>query len=76
MSCLLITRGRVTVVAEHATHPGYRSVHWERTDGYREPGMQPAPMWIPESADLKVGDEIRLTVERAAELARAQGEKQ
>ncbi len=71
MSPLLLARGRVTVVAQHATHPGYISVHWERTDGYREPGMQPAPMWLPESAGLRVGDQICVTVERADAMLKA-----
>lgn len=60
---ILIAQGVVTVVAEHATHPGYRSIHWRRTDNYSKPGMEPAPMWVPEHCAPRVGETIRVTVE-------------
>jgi len=64
MSEIIVTaQGVATVVAEHATHPGYRSVHWRRTDNYSKAGMEPAPMWVPEDCAPKVGDAIRVTVE-------------
>lgn len=73
MSVMKRWAGTVEVVASHASHPGYRSIQWRRTDNYSEPGMQPAPMWLPESFDVQVGDEITVTVELSAALARAGG---
>lgn len=69
MKTLTVARGTVTVVAEHATHPGYRSVHWRRSDNYSQPGMEPAPMWVPEDVAPKVGESIRVTVESFADDA-------
>jgi hypothetical protein len=74
MSATIATAiGVVEVVADHASHPGYRSIRWRRTDQYREPGMEPMPMWVREADGVRVGDEIKVIVECAAALARVQG---
>lgn len=65
--------GKVETVARHASNPGYLSVGWRRTDNYSEAGIQPMPMWVPESFDVQVGDDISVTVEFRAALARVQG---
>lgn len=59
--------GKVEVVAEHATHEGFRSVRWRRTGGYSEPGIDPAAMWIPASFGVRVGDSVKVTVEFTGE---------
>lgn len=69
-NAILTAIGVVEIVSEHASHPGYRAIRWRRTDQYREPCMEPAPMWVRESVGIRVGDEIRVTVECSAALAR------
>ena len=67
---VVIAGGTVECVAEHKSHPGYRSIAWRRSDNYSQPGMEAMSFWVREDAGLKVGDEIRVTVECAAATTR------
>ncbi|MEG0966742.1 MAG: hypothetical protein RSG92_15340 [Pseudomonas sp.] len=57
----------------HASHPGYLSIGWRRIDNYREAGIQPMPMWVPEGFGVHVGDALVVTVEFSAAIAKATG---
>ena len=65
--------GIVESVARHASNPGYLSIGWRRNDNYREAGIQPMPMWVPEGFDVHVGDELVVKVEFSAAIAKATG---